>query len=399
MLTSIALIIFTGVIIDWISKKINVPSLIGFIFAGIIMGPSAFNILQPALLEISGDIRQIILIIILTRAGLSLNLRELKKVGRPAALLSFVPATFEILGTVIFASVFLDLSLLESALLGTVLCAVSPAVVVPRMVTLIREKFGTKKGIPQLLLAGASIDDIYGLVLFASFLSLAQNGSFQASAFFELPLSLISAVIIGCCSGYLLSKIFGKIKLVPVMQVLLMLSVSLGFIQVENGFPQLPFSGILAVMTMAIMIYRLLPSDSEKIARIYNQLWIPGEMFLFILVGASVNIIFGFSAGWRAVFVVLLVLIVRMAGVWVSLLGTNLNKKEKLFCLIAYSPKATVQAAIGAVPMALGLPSGELILTVSVVSILLTAPMGAFGMDFTYKRLLTKDTTSETMQG
>lgn len=363
------------------------------------MGPSAFNILQPALLEISGDIRQIILIIILTRAGLSLNLRELKKVGRPAALLSFVPATFEILGTVIFASVFLDLSLLESALLGTVLCAVSPAVVVPRMVTLIREKFGTKKGIPQLLLAGASIDDIYGLVLFASFLSLAQNGSFQASAFFELPLSLISAVIIGCCSGYLLSKIFGKIKLVPVMQVLLMLSVSLGFIQVENGFPQLPFSGILAVMTMAIMIYRLLPSDSEKIARIYNQLWIPGEMFLFILVGASVNITFGFSAGWRAVFVVLLVLIVRMAGVWVSLLGTNLNKKEKLFCLIAYSPKATVQAAIGAVPMALGLPSGELILTVSVVSILLTAPMGAFGMDFTYKRLLTKDTTSETMQG
>ena len=391
MLNSIAFITLSGIVVHFLCKKLNIPSLVGFILVGILLGPSVFNLLDSELLNISADIRQIVLIVILTRAGLSLDLKDLRKVGRPAVLLSFLPATFEIIGTMIFAPIFLGLTLIESALLGAVLGAISPAVVVPRMITLINEKFGTKKGIPQLILAGSSVDDIYALVLFSSFLSLAQNGEFHAMNLLSIPLSIASGIFIGFLSGYLLSLLFKNIQLDPVIQVLIMLSLSFVFVSLEELFTALPFSGILAVMSMAILIYRQIPDQAENISHIYNQLWVPGEIFLFILVGASVDVQFAFSVGFIPVILILLVLAIRMIGTWVSLIGTHLNKKEKLFSLIAYSPKATVQAAIGGIPLAMGLPAGELILTMSVVAILITAPLGAFGIDASYKRLLTRD--------
>src|SRR5690625_188926 len=391
MLNSIAFITLSGIVVHFLCKKLNIPSLVGFILVGILLGPSVFNLLDSDLLNISADIRQIVLIVILTRAGLYLDLKDLRKVGRPAVLLSFLPATFEIIGTMIFAPIFLGLTLIESALLGAVLGAISPAVVVPRMITLINEKFGTKKGIPQLILAGSSVDDIYALVLFSSFLSLAQNGEFHAMNLLSIPLSIASGIFIGFLSGYLLSLLFKNIQLDPVIQVLIMLSLSFVFVSLEELFTALPFSGILAVMSMAILIYRQIPDQAENISHIYNQLWVPGEIFLFILVGASVDVQFAFSVGFIPVILILLVLAIRMIGTWVSLIGTHLNKKEKLFSLIAYSPKATVQAAIGGIPLAMGLPAGELILTMSVVAILITAPLGAFGIDASYKRLLTHD--------
>lgn len=391
MLSSIALITLSGIIISILSQKIKIPRLIGLILVGILIGPSGLNWLDPSLLDISADIRQIVLIIILTRAGLSLNLKELKKVGRPAVLLSFLPATFEIIGVMIFAPIFLGLSLVESALLGAVLAAVSPAVVAPRMINLITEKFGTKKGIPQLILAGSSVDDIYALVLFSSFLSLTQSGQFSIGHFLDIPLSILSGVFVGFFSGYLLSLLFKNVQFNAIVQVLIMLSLSFIFVSFEDSFVNIPFSGILAVMSMAILLYRQIPKDSEKISKIYNQLWLPGEIFLFVLVGASVDIQFAFSAGLTPILVILLALAIRMIGVWVSLIGTNLNPQEKLFSLIAYSPKATVQAAIGGIPLALGLPAGEIILTVSVLAILITAPIGAFGIDSSYKKLLSHD--------
>ena len=391
MLYSLAFILLSGIIIQLLCKKLNIPSLIGFILVGILLGPAVLNVLDPTLLNISADIRQIVLIIILTRAGLSLDLKDLKKVGRPAILLSFVPASFEILGVMIFAPLLLGISLMDAAILGAVLGAVSPAVVVPRMITLIHEKFGTKKGIPQLILAGSSVDDIYALILFSSFLSLSQSGEFNLINLLSLPLSILSGVLIGFLSGYLLSKFFEKIHLKPLIQVLILLSLSFVLVSIEDSFANLPFSGILAVMSLAIMLYRQIPEQAEKISQLYNTLWIPGEIFLFILVGASVNIQYAFSAGFLPILVILFALGIRMIGTWLSLIGTDLDSKEKTFTLIAYLPKATVQAAIGGVPLAMGLPAGELILTMSVLAILITAPLGAFGIDFSYRKLLTDD--------
>ena len=391
MLYSLAFILLSGIIIQLLCKKLNIPSLIGFILVGILLGPAVLNTLDPTLLNISADIRQIVLIIILTRAGLSLDLKDLKKVGRPAILLSFVPASFEILGVMIFAPLLLGISLMDAAILGAVLGAVSPAVVVPRMITLIHEKFGTEKGIPQLILAGSSVDDIYALILFSSFLSLSQSGEFNLINLLSLPLSILSGVLIGFLSGYLLSKFFEKIHLKPLIQVLILLSLSFVLVSIEDSFANLPFSGILAVMSLAIMLYRQIPEQAEKISQLYNTLWIPGEIFLFILVGASVNIQYAFSAGFLPILVILFALGIRMIGTWLSLIGTDLDSKEKIFTLIAYLPKATVQAAIGGVPLAMGLPAGELILTMSVLAILITAPLGAFGIDFSYRKLLTDD--------
>lgn len=391
MLYSLALIILSGIFIQLFCKKLNIPSLIGFILAGILLGPAVLNVLDPTLLNISADIRQIVLIIILTRAGLSLDLRDLKKVGRPAILLSFVPATFEIIGVIIFAPLLLGISLIDAAILGTVLGAVSPAVVVPRMITLINNQFGTKKGIPQLVLAGSSVDDIYALVLFSSFLSLSQSGEFNLRNLLALPFSILSGVLVGFLSGYLLSLLFEKIHLDTIIQVLILLSISFVLVSIEDTFANLPFSGILAVMSLAIMLYRQIPDQAEKVSKLYNTLWIPGEIFLFVLVGASVNIQYAFTAGLLPILVILFALSIRMIGTWLSLIGTDFNSKEKGFTLIAYLPKATVQAAIGGVPLAMGIPTGELILTMSVLAILITAPLGAFGIDLSYPRLLTDD--------
>lgn len=395
MLYSLALILLVGLVLSVICQKLNIPSLIGLILGGILLGPFGFNLLDTSLLEISADLRQIILIIILTQAGLSLNLSDLKKVGRPAVLLSFVPATFEMLAVAVLAPIFLKITFVESALLGSVLAAVSPAVVVPRMVKLMNEKYGTEKGIPQLILAGSSVDDIYALVVFSSFLSLAQSGEFSAFSLLEIPISIISGIIVGSLGGYLLSKFFKQIKFTPLIQVLILLSISFVFVSLEDFLVYVPFSGILAVMSMAILLYREIPIQANKIRHIYDQLWLPGEIFLFMLVGASVNIQFAFSAGFLPIVVILFALLIRMLGTWISLWGTRLSLKEKIFTLIAYTPKATVQAAIGGVPLAFGLPVGELILTMSVLAILITAPLGAFGIDLTYRKLFDYEGTFE----
>ena len=391
MLISIAIILLLGILNQMICKKLTIPSLIGLIFIGILIGPFVFDQLDPTLLAISADIRQVVLIIILTRAGLSLNLKDLRKVGRPAILLSFVPATFEVAATILIAPPLLGLSLIESALLGSVLGAVSPAVVVPRMITLIQNKWGTKKGIPQLILAGSSVDDVYALVLFSAFLSLALSGEFSAFSLLEVPFSIFSGVFVGFLMGHLLSFLFEKVNFKAITQVLILLSTSFLLVSMEAQFSSFSFSGILAVMSTSMIIYRQIPKQADKIAHIYNQLWIPGEIFLFVLVGASVNIRFAFTAGFTPILVLLIALFVRTIGTWLSVSGTHLNTNEKLFSAIAYLPKATVQAAIGGVPLALGLPSGELILTVSVLAILITAPIGAFGIDIFYKKLLTQE--------
>ncbi|UUX35016.1 cation:proton antiporter [Fundicoccus culcitae] len=389
MLASLALIMLLGIFTHLVCQKLKLPSLVGYLLLGIILGPSVLNLLDQSLINISADLRQIILIIILSRAGLSLDLDALRKVGRPAILMSFVPASFEIIGTIVFAPKILGLPVIDAAILGTVLGAVSPAVVVPAMLKLIKEKRGVDKGIPPLILAGASVDDIYCLVLFAAFLGLRQTGRFQASALLEIPLSIVAGVFIGGMMGFVLGLVFEKVSLTTGQQLLLMLSVSMAFVSFDN-VSRLPFSGILAVMTMAMLIYRQVPGQAEHIARYYYQLWSVGELFLFVLVGASVDVAFAFTAGWRAVWLVFLVLAVRMVGVWVSLLGTGFGWKEKLFCMIAYLPKATVQAAIGSIPLSLGLASGEIILTLSVVAILITAPLGAVGIEWSYERLLDK---------
>ena len=391
MLISIAIILLLGILNQMFCKKLTIPSLIGLIFIGILIGPFVFDQLDPTLLAISADIRQVVLIIILTRAGLSLNLKDLRKVGRPAILLSFVPATFEVAATILIAPPLLGLSLIEAALLGSVLGAVSAAVVVPRMITLIQNKWGTKKGIPQLILAGSSVDDVYALVLFSAFLSLALSGEFSAFSLLKVPFSIFSGVFVGFLMGHLLSFLFEKVNFKAITQVLILLSTSFLLVSMEAQFSSFSFSGILAVMSTSMIIYRQIPKQADKIAHIYNQLWIPGEIFLFVLVGASVNIRFAFTAGFTPILVLLIALFVRTIGTWLSVSGTHLNTKEKLFSVIAYLPKATVQAAIGGVPLALGLPSGELILTVSVLAILITAPIGAFGIDIFYKKLLTQE--------
>ncbi|WP_195854548.1 cation:proton antiporter [Aerococcus tenax] len=391
LLLSFAYIFILGLLVDRICRAFKIPSLVGFLFLGIVLGPYAFNLLDPTILDLSADLRQVALIIILTRAGLSLDVRGLIKVGRPALLMCFLPATFEIIATSLLAPRILGISQADAMVLGTVLGAVSPAVVVPKMLNLIEKGYGTDKQIPQIILAGSSADDIYVLVLFSSFLSLAQGGTFQASQLLSIPVSIILGLLVGGLLGAGLNFIIDRFSFNTVNQVLLLLSLSFVLVSLEKLFPGIPFSGILAVMAMGLVINRLDEDKSVKLGKYYNKLWVAGEILLFVLVGASVNISYAFQAGLMPILLILLVLIFRSMGVLLALAKTHLNLKERLFSVIAYLPKATVQAAIGGVPLSLGLASGDIILTVSVLAILITAPLGAFGIDLTYKKLLDKE--------
>lgn len=385
MLLSLGIIFIFGLMIDKVFKKINIPSLIGYLFLGILLGPEMFKVLDEYLLIISTEMRQVVLIVILTRAGLSLNFDDLKKVGLPAFLLSFLPATFEILAVIVFAPKLLGLSIIDAALLGTILSAVSPAVVAPRMINFIKHKKGTDKGIPQLILAGASVDDIYALVLFTSFLSISLGETFKMTHLLQIPVSIISGVAVGILFGIFLNKLFKSTKTSSFNQMLILLSVSFILVSIENIFT---FSGILAVMSMAFMININNPQNAQKLQHIYNKLWIPGEILLFVLVGSSVNISYAFSQGLIPIILILIALVIRMFGVWISVLPTKLSFKEKLFVMVSYTPKATVQAAIGSIPLSMGLESGALILTVSVLAILITAPLGAIGIDLSADTLI-----------
>ena len=393
MLTSFALLFLVGILFSKFMEKIHLPGLLGMILAGILLGPYCLNMLSPTLLNISADLRQLALVLILLRAGLALDLNDLKRVGRPAIMLCFVPAAIEILAYVLIGPRLLGLSVIECAIMGAVIAAVSPAVIVPRMLKLMEEHRGTGESIPQMIMAGASADDVFVIVLFSSFLALGQGGEFSAGALFQVPVSIISGVIAGALIGLALCWFFRKFHLRDSIKVLILFSIAFLLLEVETQLETIwPFSGLLAIMAMGIAIYSNYQILAARISAKLSRLWVGAEMMLFVLVGAVVNPAYIMKAGASLIMVIFGALIFRMAAVAICLIKTPLNKKERLFCMIAYCPKATVQAAIGAVPLAAGLPCGEIVLTAAVLAILVTAPLGALGIDITYKKWLKEET-------
>lgn len=389
MLLSLALIILCGMTLGTVAQKLRLPALLGMLLTGILLGPHLLNLLDPTILSISTDLRQIALIVILARAGLSLDIRELKRVGRPAVLMCFVPACFEIAGMLIAAPLLLGITRLEAAIMGTVIAAVSPAVIVPRMLKLMENGYGKKQGVPQMIMAGASVDDVVVIVLFTAFTGLAQKGSITPVQFLTIPTAILFGLAGGILAGLLLAFLFTKTQMGDSSKLLVILSVSFLLVTVERGCTGvIGFSGLLAVMALGAALRRKKQEVSNRLSHQLSKLWVGAEILLFVLVGATVNIGYVQQAGLRAVGLIFCVLLFRMAGVFVCLIKTPLNRKERIFSAIAYLPKATVQAAIGGLPLAMGLPCGDLVLTVAVLSILITAPLGAALVDGTYKKLL-----------
>lgn len=396
MLTSLAFIFLAGLAMAGICGRLGLPRIIGMLFTGILLGPNVFNLLDSSILLISPQLRQMALIIILLKAGLSLNLSDLRQVGRPAVMMSFVPASFEILAFLLFGPFILGISRVEAALLGSVLAAVSPAVVIPRMVQLMEEKYGTDKSIPQMIMAGASCDDIFVIVLFSTFLGMVQGGSVRAADFLNIPVSIVLGILLGAVFGYGLSRFFErayekKHYIRNSMKVVIVLGMSFLLMSVEAWLEDVvSVSGLLAVVSMACMIkIKSAPIVSKRLSEKFGKLWVAAEVMLFVLVGAAVDIRYTLGAGAAAVLMIAIALGFRAVGVCLCLAGTKLNRRERLFGIIAYLPKATVQAAIGSVPLAAGLPCGQLVLSVAVLSILITAPLGAVGMDLTYRKFET----------
>ena len=389
MLLSIALILLAGMFMGWLCKKIRLPGLLGMLFTGIILEPYVLNVIDDSILNISADLRKIALIIILTRAGLSLDIKDLKKVGRPAILMCFVPACFEMAGMILLAPRILGISALDAAIMGAVVAAVSPAVVVPKMIKLMEEGYGVKKGIPQLILAGASVDDVFVIVMFTAFTGLAQGENVSVKSFVDVPLSVVTGALAGLAVGYLLAKFFERVHIRDTSKVMILLSVSFILVTAEDYFSNvIPFSALIGVMAAGVSLQKKREVVAKRLSSKFNKLWAVSEIMLFVLVGAAVDIQYAVKAGAAPVLLVLAVLVFRMAGVLVCLLKTRLNRKERTFCMLAYMPKATVQAAIGGMPLAMGLSCGNIVLSVAVIAILITAPLGAFCIDATYRRFL-----------
>lgn len=395
MLTSLAFVFLAGLAAAAVCSAIKLPRIIGMLLVGIVLGPHMLNVLDDSILSISSELRQMALIIILLKAGLSLDLSDLRQVGRPAVLLSCLPATCELAGYILLAPYLLGVNRIEAAVMGAVLAAVSPAVVVPRMVFLMENRWGTDKSIPQMLLAGASCDDIYVIVLFTTFTGIAQGGNARAADFLNIPVSIVLGIAVGAAAGYALSRFFeaafarnhmvrGSVK------IIIVLSVSFLLVALETVLKgKIALSGLLAVTSMACMLARKTTGEVRaRLSEKFGKLWIAAELILFVLVGAAVDIRYVSETGLAAVLMVFAALIFRAAGVVLCLAGTKLSRRERLFCVIAYLPKATVQAAIGSVPLAMGLPCGKIVLSVAVLAILITAPLGALGMDAAYRKLL-----------
>ena len=398
MLTSLSFIFLVGLAMGAICQKLKLPRIIGMLATGIVLGPYVLDLLDPSILSISADLRKMALIIILLKAGLSLNLDDLKKVGRPAIMMSFVPASFEIIGYLLFAPAILGITRVEAAVMGSVLAAVSPAVVVPRMVQLMETKYGTEKAIPQMIMAGASCDDIFVIVLFTTFLSMAQGGSADIKAFANIPVSIILGIILGAIVGYLLYLFFEtayakKHYVRNSIKVIIVLGFSFLLIAIEGWLEgKIAVSGLLAVVSMACVLkMKCTAFVSKRLSEKFGKLWLAAEVILFVLVGAAVDIRYTLDAGLAAVAMIFIALIFRSFGVLLCTVKTDFSVKERVFCVIAYLPKATVQAAIGSVPFAAGLPCGKIVLSVAVMAIIITAPLGAFGMDFSYKKFLTRE--------
>ena len=391
MLLSISLILILGMFMGWVCQKIKLPSLLGMLITGIVLGPYVLNLLDDSILGISAELRKIALIIILTRAGLGLDLSGLKKIGRPAVLMCFVPASFELIGMILLAPKLMGLTVLEAAIMGTVLAAVSPAVVVPRMVKLMDEGYGVNEGIPQLILAGASVDDVYVIVLFSTFVGMMQGEGASILKFVNIPISIFLGIAIGLLIGVLLAYFFKKMHIRDTSKVLIILSISFLLVVMEDKLSTpITFSALIAIMFIGIGLQKKRETVAKRLSVKYGKLWVAAEVFLFVLVGATVNIGYLGKVGVKALIVIIGALVFRMFGVFVCLLGTSLKRKERLFTMLAYTPKATVQAAIGGIPLALGFTCGDLVLTVAVLAIVLTAPLGAFAIDLSYKKLLNR---------
>ena len=392
MLLSIALIMLAGMGFSLLCRKIKLPGLFGMVIVGILLGPYVLNLIDPSVLAISAQLRKIALIIILARAGLTLNISDLKKMGRPAILMCFLPATFEMIGTVLLAPKLLSISTMEAALLGAVIGAVSPAVIVPKMIRLIEEGYGTEKGIPQLILAGASADDVYVIVLFSTFTSLVQGGDVSVIRFVNIPVSVVLGILAGLLCGALLAVMFMKWELTGTVKAIVFLCVCFLLSAAEDAISlPITFSSLIAVMFIGIAMQKKNGEDARILSGKFNELWKGAEVILFVLVGACVDISHLANAGASVLLLLAGALVFRMLGVWVCLLKTALSGREKLFCMLSYMPKATVQAAIGGIPLAMGLPCGDTILTVAVAAIMITAPLGAFAIDRTYQKFLIKN--------
>lgn len=392
MLRSLALIFLVGLLMGSIFNKLKLPSLLGMIITGMILSPYALNLLDPSIMGISADLRQVALVVILTRAGLSLNIEDLKKVGRPAILMCFVPACFEIVGVILIAVPLLGVSVTEAAIMGSVLAAVSPAVVVPRMLRIMEEGYGVKKSIPQLILAGASVDDVFVIVLFTAFTSIESGGEVSPMSFVQIPISILLGVALGLVCGLALIWFFKKFHMRDSVKLLIFLSISFLLIELQNQLEGIvPISGLLAIMSMGVALYKWYNVLAVRLSSKYNKLWVAAEILLFVLVGATVDLNYVATAGLLSVCVVVFAMMFRMAGVFCCLLKTKLDKKERGFCMVAYTPKATVQAAIGGVPLSMGLACGNQVLALAVIAILITAPFGAICIDKLYKKLLKKE--------
>lgn len=389
MLLSISLILLVGMSMSWICRKIKLPGLLGMLVTGIVLGPYMLDLLDESILGISSELRKIALIIILTRAGLGLDLSGLKKIGRPAVLMCFVPASLEILGMILLAPKLMGLTVLEAAIMGAVLAAVSPAVVVPRMVRLMDEGYGVNKGIPQLILAGASVDDVYVIVLFSTFTGMMQGESASVTSFLNVPVSIFLGVVLGLLLGTFFAYYFKKVHLRDTAKVLIILSVSFLLVVIEDHLnTPITFSALIAIMFIGIGLQKKREAVAKRLSVKYGKLWVGAEVFLFVLVGATVNIEYFGKVGVQALAVILGALVFRMLGVFICLPGTDLTGREKMFCMLAYTPKATVQAAIGGIPLSLGFACGDMVLTVAVLAIVLTAPLGALAIDSLYKKWL-----------
>ncbi|MBC5732736.1 cation:proton antiporter domain-containing protein [Lawsonibacter hominis] len=389
MLTSIALLWLLGMALGAAARKLHLPALVGMLLAGILLGPFGADLLSPALLSVSADLRRLALILILLRAGLSLDLGSLRRSGRSAVLLCFLPAACEVLGMVLLAPRLLGVSVLDAAILGAVVGAVSPAVIVPRMLDLMEAGYGTEQGIPQMVLAGASVDDVFVVVLFSSFTGMASGGRFSPAALAGVPVSILLGAALGLGLGGLLARFFARFPLRDSAKAILLLALSILLTALEDRLgSRVPFSGLLAVLGTGLGLYRRQPAAAQRLAAKFGRLWVAAEILLFALVGAQLNLEYAAASGRAAVLLVLGALCFRALGVLLCMAGGPLNPKERLFAVLAYLPKATVQAAIGGVPLAMGLSCGQVVLTVAVIAILLTAPLGAFAIDVSYRRLL-----------
>ncbi len=391
MLLSFALILIMGLILSGLFQKLKLPGLLGMLITGIILGPHMLNFIHPQILDISSDLRTIALIVILTRAGLALDIEDLKKVGRPAIMMCFIPATVEIAAITVLAPVFLQISYLEAAIMGTVLAAVSPAVIVPRMLKLMENGYGKAKSIPQLIMAGASVDDIYVIILFTSFMGMYGGQGFNLMSLMHVPIAILVGLLVGVGGGLLLVILFNKIHMRDTMKILIILSTGFIFVSAEPLIrPYVPMSGLLAVMALGGTLLKQYEVLAKRLSRKFSKIWVGAEMLLFVLVGAAVDIRTIGSVGLMAVGLILCALVLRIGGVFICVVKTKLSVKEKLFCAIAYLPKATVQAAIGGVPLLAGVKAGGIILAVAVLAIVITAPLGAIGIDKTFDKFLSR---------